>query len=171
MEFGKIYRLCPGKRIDIMDIKSAEERSRNMSAIKNKDTVPEIFFRKLLFARGFRYRKNVSYISGHPDLYLARYHTAIFIHGCFWHRHKGCKYAYLPKTRQDFWENKFQKNIIRDKEVLDQLIEKNTRCLIVWECSIKAMMKSKEFRNQIVREVIEFLDSERTYMEIGSQNF
>lgn len=77
----------------------------------------------------------------------------------------------MPKTRQDFWENKFQKNIIRDKEVLDQLIEKNTRCLIVWECSIKAMMKSKEFRNQIVREVIEFLDSERTYMEIGSQNF
>ena len=88
-----------------MDIKSAEDRSRNMAAIRSKDTKPEIFFRKLLFANGFRYRKNVNYVPGHPDLYLAKYHTAIFVHGCFWHRHKGCKYAYMPKSRQEFWND------------------------------------------------------------------
>ena len=127
-----------------MDIKSAEDRSRNMAAIRSKDTKPEIFFRKLLFANGFRYRKNVNYVPGHPDLYLAKYHTAIFVHGCFWHRHNGCKYAYMPKSRTEFWTEKFERNIARDKEVLKQLVERNIKCLIVWECTVDKMLKNEK---------------------------
>ena len=89
------------------DIKSPEERSRNMRAIRSKDTKPEVYLRKLLFAQGLRYRKNVSQIPGHPDMYLAKYRTGIFVHGRFWHRHEGCKYAYMPKSRTEFWQKKF----------------------------------------------------------------
>lgn len=134
-----------------MDIKSTEDRSRNMAAIRSKDTKPELFFRKLLFANGFRYRKNVNYVPGHPDLYLAKYHTAIFVHGCFWHRHNGCKYAYMPKSRQEFWNEKFEKNIKRDEEVLKQLADKNIKCLIVWECTIKKMKKSISVQNEVLK--------------------
>ena len=99
------------------DIKSPEERSRNMSAIRSKDTEPEVYLRKLLFSEGLRYRKNVRNLPGCPDMYLARYNTAIFVHGCYWHRHEGCKYAYEPKSRSDFWQEKFAANIKRDEVV------------------------------------------------------
>ena len=149
-----------------MDIKSAEDRSRNMAAIRSKDTKPEIFFRKLLFAKGFRYRKNVNYIPGHPDLYLAKYHTAIFVHGCFWHRHKGCKYAYMPKSRQEFWNEKFEKNIKRDGEVLRQLSEKKVKCLIVWECTIRKMIRSEAYLKERMLIVLDFLNSTSLFNEI-----
>lgn len=149
-----------------MDIKSAEDRSRNMAAIRSKDTKPEIFFRKLLFANGFRYRKNVNYVPGHPDLYLAKYHTAIFVHGCFWHRHKGCKYAYMPKSRQEFWNEKFEKNIKRDEEVLKQLADKNIKCLIVWECTLNKMIKSEDCLKENMLIVSEFFNSADLYIEI-----
>ncbi len=149
-----------------MDIKSSEERSRNMAAIRSKDTKPEIIFRKLLFSKGLRYRKNVSYIPGHPDLYLAKYRTAIFVHGCFWHRHTGCKYAYVPKTRQDYWNNKFINNIARDRAVAEMLAAKNIKCLIVWECTVKNMARSAEIANQVVSDCIQFLNSEQQYCEL-----
>ncbi len=149
-----------------MDIKSAEDRSRNMAAIRSKDTKPEIFFRKLLFANGFRYRKNVNYVPGHPDLYLAKYHTAIFVHGCFWHRHKGCKYAYMPKSKQKFWNDKFEKNARRDEEVLRQLVDEKVRCLILWECTVRKMIQQKDFENNIINKIICFLNSSQEYMEI-----
>ena len=149
-----------------MDIKSAEDRSRNMAAIRSKDTKPEIFFRKLLFANGFRYRKNVKYVPGHPDLYLAKYHTAIFVLGCFWHRHKGCKYAYMPKSRQEFWNEKFEKNIKRDGEVLRQLSEKKVKCLIVWECTIRKMIRSEAYLKERMLIVLDFLNSTSLFNEI-----
>lgn len=149
-----------------MDIKSAEDRSRNMAAIRSKDTKPEIFFRKLLYANGFRYRKNVNYIPGHPDLYLAKYHTAVFVHGCFWHRHKNCKFAYMPKSRQEFWLVKFKNNIARDKEVLRQLTEKNIKCLIIWECTIREMKKSEEVTVKIMAEAKDFIFSPTVYAEL-----
>lgn len=90
-----------------MDIVTSEQRSKNMSAIHSKNTRPEIYFRKLLFAEGYRYSLNAKNIPGHPDIYLRKYNTAIFINGCFWHRHEGCKYAYLPKSRVEFWQKKF----------------------------------------------------------------
>ena len=100
-----------------MDIKSEAERSRNMSRIRSTDTKPEVYFRKKLFAAGYRYRKNDRRLPGCPDIYLPKYRTVIFVHGCFWHRHEGCKYAYMPKSRIDFWGKKFQRNVERDREV------------------------------------------------------
>ena len=125
-----------------MDIKSPEERSRNMAAIRSKDTRPEIYFRKLLFAQGYRYSLNSKKIPGHPDIYLRKYNTAIFIHGCFWHRHPGCKYAYMPKSRVEFWQKKFEANVKRDYIVRMELQNKEIKCLIVWECTVKKMKKN-----------------------------
>ena len=113
------------------DIKSPEERSNNMAKIRSKDTKPEVWFRKKLFAKGYRYRKNVNSLPGHPDLWLARYNTTIFIHGCFWHRHKDCKYAYIPKSRVEFWNEKFQKNKKRDAFVMDQLQSMHIKTIII----------------------------------------
>ena len=149
-----------------MDIKSPEERSKNMAAIRNKDTKPEIAFRKMLFARGYRYRKNVNYIPGHPDLWLAKYHTAIFVHGCFWHRHEGCKYAYMPKSRIDFWEGKFKRNIEHDADVWGMLQKERVRELIVWECTIRNMMKSQAVRENVMCQVEEFLSGDTEYLEL-----
>ena len=124
-----------------MDIKSKEARSKNMSAIRSKDTKPEIYLRKLLFAEGYRYRISEKTIPGHPDMFLRRYNTAIFVHGCFWHRHQGCKYAYMPKSRVEFWQKKFDNNIRRDAVVKAGLQGNKIKCLVVWECTIKLMMK------------------------------
>lgn len=136
-----------------MDIKSREDRSRNMAAIRYKDTKPEVYFRKKLFEKGYRYRKNVNYVFGHPDLYLAKYKTAVFVHGCYWHRHPGCKYAYSPKTRVDFWTNKFRRNVERDQLVLEELEKQGIRVLIVWECTIRKMMRNPEVEADILNQV------------------
>lgn len=148
------------------DIKTKDARSKNMSAIKSKETKPEIYLRKLLFSRGYRYRKNVSYIFGHPDIYLGKYKTAIFVHGCFWHRHQKCKYTYLPKSNVEFWEKKFERNIIRDKVVSQTLLDTNIKCLIVWECTIKKMKKDIKMESEILEKIICFLENERLYMEL-----
>ena len=89
------------------DIVSPEKRSQNMSAIRSKNTKPEVYLRKLLFAQGYRYRIADKSVPGHPDIFLRKYNTAIFVNGCFWHRHPGCKYAYTPKSRVEFWQKKF----------------------------------------------------------------
>jgi len=84
-----------------------------MAAIRSTDTKPEVYIRKELFARGYRYRLHDARIPGHPDLYLSRYNAVIFVHGCYWHRHQGCKYAYTPKSRTEFWKKKFLDNVRR----------------------------------------------------------
>ena len=126
------------------DTISPERRSRNMSAIKSKDTTPEVYLRKLLFHQGFRYRKNYSGVFGHPDIYLPKYKVAIFVHGCYWHRHSGCQYAYMPKSRVEFWQKKFDENVRRDELVRETLESQGIRYLVVWECTIKKMQKSSE---------------------------
>lgn len=148
------------------DIKSPEERSRNMAAIKGKNTKPEVFLRKLLFAKGFRYRTNSSKVPGHPDIWLRKYNAAIFVNGCFWHRHKGCKYAYIPKSRIEFWNSKFEKNVLRDLEVRRQLKTSGIKCLVVWECSIKKMIKQDDYRNECIDLIEQFLMSQSLYEEI-----
>ena len=140
------------------DIKTPEERSRNMSAIRSKDTKPELYLRKLLFAEGMRYRKNVQNLPGCPDMYFASYHTAVFVHGCFWHRHEGCKYAYTPKTRMEFWQQKFEANIRRDKVVQEQLAAMNIRCLVVWECTLRGMKKNPDREASFISDILSFLD-------------
>lgn len=148
------------------DTISPERRSQNMSAIRSKDTKPEIYLRKLLFAEGYRYRIAEKSIPGHPDMFLRKYNTAIFVHGCFWHRHQGCKYAYTPKSRVEFWQKKFDDNVRRDAVVRTALQENNIRCLVVWECTIKQMMKSPQLRDQIITEICSFINSDRMNMEI-----
>lgn len=148
------------------DIVSKEKRSKNMSAIKSKNTKPEVYFRKIIFKRGYRYRNNVSYIFGHPDIFLAKYRTAIFIHGCFWHRHLQCKFAYTPKSNTAFWNEKFDRNIKRDLEVKATLQSFGIKCLIVWECTIKQMQKDSAKENEICNKALDFLHSEELYCEL-----
>ena len=154
------------ERLGMADIKTQEERSRNMSAIRSKDTKPEQYLRKKLFAEGYRYRKNVKGIPGHPDIYFAGYRKAVFVNGCFWHRHTNCKYAYTPKSRIEFWTEKFSKNVERDNKVKEELSAMGYKCLIVWECTIRKMMKNDSFSQTVIHQITEFMTSEQTCLEI-----
>ena len=116
---------------------SPEKRSWNMSRIKGKDTKPEIAVRKYLFRKGFRFRKNDKRYPGKPDIVLPKYHTVIFIHGCFWHHHVGCKQATMPKTRTEFWEKKFEQNTDNDARHKRQLEEMGFKVITIWECEIE----------------------------------
>ena len=149
-----------------MDIKSKEARSLNMSKIKSKDTKPEVYLRKLLFARGYRYRIAEKSVPGHPDIFLRKYNTAIFVHGCFWHRHEGCKYAYMPKSRVEFWQKKFDDNGRRDAVVKEELQKLGIKCVIVWECTIKQMMKDKDIQNYVLTLISDFIVSDHQNKEI-----
>ncbi len=117
------------------DVVSSEIRSRMMSGIRGKDTKPELTVRKALFAAGFRFRLHRRDLPGVPDVVLPGKRVAIFVHGCFWHMHAGCKNAKLPSSRQDFWREKLGRNIERDKKNIDALIDQGWRVLVVWECS------------------------------------
>ena len=108
-----------------------------MSAIKSKNTKPEIAVRKLLHSLGYRFRLHRKDLPGSPDIVLPKYKTVIFVHGCFWHRHENCKYASTPKTRSEFWESKFEGNIKRDKINQTNLIKLGWKIIIVWECDLK----------------------------------
>ena len=149
-----------------MDIKSPEERSKNMAAIHSKNTKPEIYLRKLLFARGYRYGVNSKSVPGHPDIYMKKYNMAVFVHGCFWHRHEGCKYAYMPKSRVEFWPKKFEANVKRDELVRKELASKKIKVLIVWECTIKRMKKDKKTEEEVISLIEKFLLSSEFELEI-----
>ena len=131
--------------------KVSEQRSRNMSAIKSKNTKPEIKVRKVLHSMGYRFRLYRKDLPGSPDIVLPKYKTVIFVHGCFWHRHENCKYASTPKTRQEFWEAKFRENINRDKLKQENLSSKGWKIIVVWECEIndKDFDLSRLFKNEI----------------------
>lgn len=123
-----------------MDILSKDKRRWNMSRIPSHDTVPERAVRSLLHKAGFRFRLNVKNLPGSPDIVLPRHRCVVFVHGCFWHRHSGCKYCYTPKSRVAFWRKKFSANVDRDKVVQLKLRRLGWRVLIVWECEIKQLM-------------------------------
>ena len=119
-----------------MDTMTKEQRHRNMSHIKSKNTSLEILVRKRLFRDGFRYRINVSTLPGKPDIVLPKYHTVIFVNGCFWHRHN-CKLATMPKTHTDFWKRKFEQNVKNDLANHKKLRNLGWHVIILWECEIK----------------------------------
>lgn len=148
-----------------MDIKSKQERSRNMSRIRSNDTSVELYLRKLLFARGYRYFKNYAVLPGSPDVFLKKYNTAILVHGCFWHRHPGCKYAYVPKSNVEDWSLKFERNIARDQQVQSSLNEMGIRVLIIWECTIKRMKIDPDFQNRILEQIELFLKKDHSIWE------
>lgn len=120
-----------------MDNRSKELRSLNMSRIPSKNTKPEEIVRKYLFKNGFRYRKNVSTLPGKPDIVLPKYKTVVFVNGCFWHCHQGCKWFVPPKTNTEFWNAKFEYNVNRDKRNYRKLKELGWKIIIVWECEIR----------------------------------
>lgn len=124
----------------MVDIVSPEVRSRMMSGIRGKDTKPEMTIRKGLHCRGFRYRLHARELPGKPDLVFAKYHAVIFVHGCFWHRHK-CHLFKWPKTRPDFWRTKIDRNCEVDKQVTNQLIADGWRVLTIWECALKGIQR------------------------------
>ena len=124
--------------------KVSEQRSRNMSAIKSKNTKPEIKVRKVLHSMGYRFRLHSKDLPGSPDIVLPKYKTVIFVHGCFWHRHQNCKYASTPKTRQEFWNKKFNDNILRDKKNLEILSSLGWKIIIIWECETKNIENLRE---------------------------
>ena len=112
-------------------------RSALMSRIRGVDTKPELFVRRALHAMGYRFRTHVRELPGRPDLVFSKRHAAIFVHGCFWHRH-GCRKTYVPKTRETFWREKFAGNVSRDKRNQRLLAESGWQVLIVWECEAES---------------------------------
>lgn len=121
----------------MVDKVSKEIRSYNMSQIRSKDTKPEILVRSFLFSKGLRFRKNDKRYSGSPDIVLPKYKTIVFVHGCFWHLHEGCKYAVMPKSNVDFWQKKLYRNRERDEINKNKLENRGWKVLIVWECQLK----------------------------------
>ena len=124
--------------------KVSEQRSRNMSAIKSKNTKPEIKVRKVLHSMGYRFRLHSKNLPGSPDIVLPKYKTVIFVHGCFWHRHENCKYTSTPKTRQEFWENKFNSNKKRDQKIQKEIIDLGWKFIIIWECEARNIQPLEE---------------------------
>lgn len=126
-----------------MDKLSAEQRHKNMAAIHSANTKPEIIVRKYLFSRGFRYRLNHKRLPGHPDIVLRKYRTCIFVNGCFWHGHEGCRYFKMPKSNTEFWTAKVARNRERDKRVQRELAGMGWHCITVWECELKPEVRER----------------------------
>jgi len=119
------------------DVHTSEVRSYNMSRIKGKNTKPEEIVCKYLFSQGYRYRKNVAKLPGKPDIVLAKYHTCIFVNGCFWHKHEGCKYFVWPKSNVGFWKQKIETTVERDKRKQMELKTNGWNIIVIWECQLK----------------------------------
>jgi len=124
-----------------------QDRHYNMTRIKSTNTKPEEIVRKFLFSKGFRYRKNVNHLPGKPDIVLPKYRTVIFVHGCFWHGHIGCPDFVLPKSNQDYWTPKLERNRQRDSEHILHLEEMGWRVLIIWECELKTPSRQGALEN------------------------
>lgn len=131
-----------------------------MSHIKGKDTSIEIKVRKYLFHHGYRYRKNVKDLPGKPDIVLTKYNIVIFINGCFWHQHPNCKYAVKPKSREDYWIPKFQRNVDNDEKQYKLLHQMGYYVIVVWECEIK---QDFEIRMRLLIEEIEDVINNNEY--------
>lgn len=121
----------------MVDIVDSQTRSRMMSSIRGKDTRPELALRRALHKLGLRYRLHAKELLGKPDLIFPRHRAALFVHGCFWHRHHGCRFSTTPATRREFWIEKFSQNEERDRKVKGALIHEGWRVATIWECAIK----------------------------------
>lgn len=144
-----------------MDVHDKKTRSYNMSRIKGKNTKPEEIVRKYLFSQGFRYRKNDKRLPGTPDIVLPKYKTAIFVNGCFWHGHEGCKYFVWPQSNAEFWKNKIEKNINRDRIKEEKLQALGWHIIVIWECELKAGHADKSLE-QLKRNILEEKQWEKT---------
>lgn len=138
------WKLIPHNFIKTMtDRLTREQRHRTMAAIHGKNTKPEMVVRRYLFSRGFRYRTNYPRLPGHPDIVLRKYRTVIFVNGCFWHGHEGCRYYVQPHTNTAFWKNKIEKNRQRDTVVQKALARMGWHCITIWECQLKQKTRAR----------------------------
>lgn len=136
-----------------MDVFTKEKRSEIMSRVRNKNTKPEELVRKYLFSKGFRYRKNDKRYPGKPDIVLPKYNAIIFVNGCFWHQHSGCKAATIPETNSDYWKKKLLKNVERDKQHMDTLRNLGWNVIVVWECELSSKEKRGQRLNALIEEI------------------
>jgi DNA mismatch endonuclease (patch repair protein) len=143
-----------------MDVHSQEKRSFNMSRIRGKDTQPEMIVRRWLWANGYRYRLYRKDLPGKPDIVLPKYRAAIFVHGCFWHRH-GCSMTTTPESRKDFWISKFNDTINRDKRNVAALLENSWRVMVIWECTLRGKGAKLEL---VAEQINDFLHSNTIYL-------
>jgi DNA mismatch endonuclease (patch repair protein) len=125
-----------------------------MSKIKSKETKPEIVVRKYLFSKGLRYRINDKRFVGKPDIVIPKYNSIVFVHGCFWHGHRGCDASRLPKTNKDFWRKKIQDNKLRDRNNIKQLESDEWNVFIIWDCEIKTISKRNKRLNRLYKDII-----------------
>ncbi len=125
------------------DVHNKLTRSYNMAQIKGKNTKPEILVRKFLFSNGYRYRKNDKRYPGTPDIILPKYKTVVFVNGCFWHKHEGCKYFVWPKNNAAFWEEKINRNKNRDERNYESLRIAGWKVIVIWECELKPDRREK----------------------------
>jgi DNA mismatch endonuclease (patch repair protein) len=127
----------------MVDHINSTKRSWNMGRIGAKDTVPEVQVRSLLHRMGYRFRLHRKDLPGTPDIVLPKYRTVIFVHGCYWHRHPGCRYASTPKTNTDFWVKKFERNVERDRVNCAELTDNGWNVLVIWQCELRDMKELK----------------------------
>ena len=136
-----------------MDFLSPLERSERMSRIRSSNTSPELALRRAMHALGFRFRLHRKDLPGRPDIVLPRYRTAIFVHGCFWHRHDGCKVASTPKSNTEFWIKKFDRNVARDVKSQETLEAQGWRVIVVWECELGSARKATDAALRVASEI------------------
>ena len=137
-----------------MDVHNKETRSYNMSRIKGRKTKPEEIVAKYFFSQGFGYRRNVKKLPGTPDIVLKKYKTVIFVNGCFWHMHEGCKYFVWPKDNSEFWKNKLLANKERDEKEKKEIEELGWKVIVVWECQLKKAERERTL-NWLVEKIRE----------------
>lgn len=140
----------------MMDIFTIKKRSEMMSKVRSKNTTPELIIRRLIFAMGYRYRLHVAELPGKPDIVMIGRRKIVDVRGCFWHAHKGCKYATLPETRQNFWAAKISRNRERDETNLDSLKRAGWDVLVIWQCELKNLESLKD-------RLYKFIESQKTY--------
>jgi DNA mismatch endonuclease, patch repair protein len=150
----------------VTDIVDQQTRSRMMAGIRGKNTKPELALRRALHARGFRFRLHSGKVHGRPDLVLPKHRAVVFVHGCFWHRHEGCRYATVPATRPEFWRAKFDANTARDSAVRTRLLEDGWRVATVWDCALR---KPEQVEGS-TESLSVWLRTEELQIEIGDDN-
>lgn len=143
----------------MVDTLSPAERSARMARIRSGNTMPELFLRKELHRLGFRYRLHARNLPGKPDLVFPRYKAVVFVHGCFWHRHGGCKIATTPKSNTEFWVNKFERNTSRDARVAKELQALGWNVVVAWECEANNERRAEQTARRVAREITKMAKS------------
>jgi len=127
----------------MVDVVDRATRSRMMSGIRGKNTRPELFVRRFLHKHGFRYRLHAKILPGSPDVILPKWKVVIFVHGCFWHRHEGCRLSTTPASNRERWKDKFEKNVTRDQRNIKALLSSGWAVIILWECGLREVESGK----------------------------